>query len=92
MHCHAGCDTEAVLSALGLQFSDLFPQRLPDAAYRRTSIGLTPREALELIEHELTVAGLILADTADGKPIDEATWSRFCKAAQRIQTVRAHGR
>jgi hypothetical protein len=26
LHCFAGCETGAVLEALGLQFSDLFPQ------------------------------------------------------------------
>jgi putative DNA primase/helicase len=25
LHSHAGCDTQDVLAALGLQFSDLFP-------------------------------------------------------------------
>ncbi|MDB6104075.1 MAG: hypothetical protein JWO52_4074 [Gammaproteobacteria bacterium] len=90
--CFAGCESEAILSALNLSFSDLFPERLPDVPHRRTSVSLAPREIMEVIEHELTVASLILADVADSKVIDEATWARFCKAAQRIQTVRDHGR
>jgi hypothetical protein len=90
--CFAGCESEAILSALNLSFSDLFPERLPDVPHRRSSVSLAPREIMEVIEHELTVASLILADVADSKVIDEATWARFCKAAQRIQTVRDHGR
>ena len=27
VHCHAGCPTEEVLDALGLDWADLFPQR-----------------------------------------------------------------
>lgn len=27
LKCHAGCDTQNVLAALGLQFRDLFPDR-----------------------------------------------------------------
>ena len=27
LHCHAGCSTEAIVAALGLQMSDLFPSR-----------------------------------------------------------------
>lgn len=29
LHCHAGCSFDAVVQALGLQASDLFPQRDP---------------------------------------------------------------
>lgn len=29
LHCHAGCSFDAVVQALGLQVSDLFPQRDP---------------------------------------------------------------
>jgi DNA primase len=92
LHCFAGCESEAVLTALGLQFSDLFPERLPDNAHHKATISLSAREIIEVIEHELSVASLILADVADSKVIDESTWARFCKAAQRIQTVRDHGR
>jgi hypothetical protein len=90
--CFAGCESEAVLTSLGLQFSDLFPERLPDLPHRKASVGLSPRDIMEVIEHELTVASLILADVVEAKSIDETTWARFCKAAQRIQTVRDHGR
>lgn len=27
MHCHAGCDTESIVSAIGLKLSDLMPER-----------------------------------------------------------------
>jgi hypothetical protein len=90
--CFAGCEPEAILAAVGLQFSDLFPERLPETGRHRTSMGLSPRDILEVIEHEFTVASLILAEVVESKSIDEETWARFCKAAQRIQTVRDHGR
>lgn len=90
--CFAGCESEDILGALGLQFSDLFPERLPDTPHPKVSISLSPREIIEVIDHELAVAALILADIADSKSIEERAWARFCKAAQRIQAVRAHGR
>jgi len=35
LHCFSGCETRAVLRALGLEFSDLFPDRRTER--RRTS-------------------------------------------------------
>lgn len=92
IHCFAECETESVLSAIGLSFSDLFPERLPDANYRRTSHTLTPREVLEVYGHEMTVAALILADVISGKQIDEPTWTRLAQASARISAAREHGR
>lgn len=92
LKCFAECDTEAVLHAIGLQFSDLFPARLPDTGYHRRQTVLSARETLDVIDHELTVAALILADVADKKEIDSSTWSRFALASSRIGRVRDHGR
>ncbi len=35
VHCHAGCSTEAVLAALGLQWVDLFPEAPRSTRTRR---------------------------------------------------------
>jgi hypothetical protein len=92
IHCFAECETESVLGAIGLSFSDLYPERLPDVGYRRAPNTLTPREVLDIYGHEMTVAALILADVMDGKTVDEATWTRFAKASARISAAREHGR
>lgn len=92
LHCFAGCDTEAILTALQLQFSDLFPERLALADATRSRLGLSNLERLELIRHELTVTSLILADVVETKAISEEDWTRFCRAAHRIRAVAEHGR
>lgn len=92
LKCFAECDTELVLQALGLAFSDLFPERLADTEYHRRKTVLSARETLDVIDHELTVAALILSDVADKKEIDAATWTRFALASSRINRVRDHGR
>jgi hypothetical protein len=92
MHCFGGCGTQAVLSAVGLQFSDLYPQALPDQPHGRVSNGLTPREILEVCDHELTVAALILADVVDSKAVTEADWTRLAQACARLTRARDHGR
>lgn len=92
LHDFGGCDTEAILEALQLQFSDLFPEPLCADGGRRNRLGLSNAEQMELIRHELTVASLILADVVDTQSINEGDWTRFCRAAQRIRAVREHGR
>jgi hypothetical protein len=92
MHCFAECDTESVLGAMGLQFSDLYPESLPDRHYRRAAGALAPREVLEVCGHELTVATLILAQIIDSKEITEADWTRLAQAHARFTRARDHGR
>ena len=42
IHCHAGCDTEAVLEAWGLTWADIFPQPArPRAPSRRSAAAAT---------------------------------------------------
>lgn len=39
LHCYAGCDVQAVLGAIGLQFSDLYPDQSLGCGLRGLSIG-----------------------------------------------------
>lgn len=93
LKCFAGCETESVLSAVGLEFSDLFPERLPGVGYQPTkSRHFSSAELLEIVDHETTVAALILADVLELKMVDEAMWDRLATAANRIARARDHGR
>lgn len=42
IRCHAGCDTAAVVAALGLKFADLYPDRPARSAARRKSRAAPP--------------------------------------------------
>lgn len=92
MNCFSGCPTEDVLDAVGLQFSDLFPERLPGIGLPPVRSRLTARELLEVLNHEATVAALILADVLDSRAVDESSWARLALAASRIGLAREHGR
>lgn len=57
--CHAGCDTEAVIAALGLRWSDLFPPGHRNA--RPSPIlarGSATREAVDLVLEALRELGI----------------------------------
>lgn len=89
IHCFGGCETAAIMRALGLTLSDLFPERLPDNPPRRGAF--TAMDALRCLSYESFIAAIAAADLAEGKPVDV---SRVCLAAGRISEALefVHGR
>lgn len=87
VHCFAGCDALDVLDALGLDWTALYLDSMDQCARPRRS--RTPaRDLLHVLDHEIMVATLILADVLEGRSVDEAQWQRLAAAAARIG--RAH--
>ena len=84
VHCFAGCDTEAVLSAVGLTFSDLYPPRLDDHPRRRERRLFPASDILKAIAHEALVVALAAEDLHRGELSDE-DHDRLLVAAQRIR-------
>ncbi len=90
VHCFAGCETEDVLSAIGLTFADVMPERIgQDHAYKPVRNRISPRDALATLDHESLVVAIIGADFLEHKEIDGETWDRLGAAVQRINTTRA---
>ena len=87
-HCFAGCDAESVLSALGLEFSDLYPEPLGHH-FKSRPMRTSPREILETLDHDSMVVAFIGADFLKHKSLDEETWSRLAKSVNRINSGRA---
>lgn len=86
LHCFAGCQPDEVLSAIGLTFADVMPERIGHwKPAKRPPIA--PIDAIRIARMELTVIGIIASDVLQHKEIDQATWDRFAKAAGRIQEI-----
>ena len=83
MHCFAGCGAVAVIEALGLGWSDLFPDKLEVDEIQRIPASW----ALEVLNHEALVVGICAADIAAGKPLSEIDAQRVCQAAGRIASI-----
>lgn len=92
LHCFAGCETAAVLEAMGLTFGDLFPQKLGE--FRRERPAFTALEALRALTHESSVIALCASEVADGRPLSAEDAARARVAAGRIATALefVHGR
>ena len=90
LHCFAGCETEDVLSAIGLTFSDVMPERIgTEHSYKPVRNRISPRDALATLDHESLVVAIVGADFLEHKEIDDETWGRLAAAVERINTTRA---
>ncbi len=82
LHCFAGCATQLVLQAIGLDFGDLFDKPL---AHHLPPIrsGFSARELLELNAHEALVAAM-LATKAGDEGLTDKEARRLRRAAARL--------
>lgn len=86
IHCFAGCSAAEIVSAIGLNLSDLFPPRddRERAIYRRERFI---KGTLKDLEHELTIAMIVLGDVISGKAITPTDIERAMKARATIITL-----
>lgn len=97
IHCFAGCDTAAILSAVGLEFADLFPPKSIDHAKPqcRPFPALDALRALSLEVGVVLVAARDMLDAGD-LVLGKEGFERLALAADRIQSglalVRGSGR
>jgi hypothetical protein len=88
VRCFAGCDTEAVLQALGLTWAALFPYD-PYAPEDCASATIPATDLLEIIDHEVLVAVLILSDIEKSRGVaTSGQMERLTRAAARIGKAR----
>jgi hypothetical protein len=88
VHCFAGCETEDVLSAIGLTFADLMPESIgSEHSYKPQRFDA--RQVLAALDHEALVVAIVGADFLAHSAIDDQTWNRLGTAVHRINTGRA---
>lgn len=83
-----GCETQEILDALGLSFSDLFERSLSKSGLPATHSRIPARELLDVIGHESMVVALIAAELVGKRTVSEEDWKRLAKAVARIGRVR----
>lgn len=89
VHDFGGCDTSAVLAALGLTMSDLFDEplghKLPPSKSR-----IPASDLIHLIGREIDVAVILLMQCLETRQtLNEDGWERLAKAAGRITKARS---
>lgn len=85
VHCHAGCSVEAVLGAVGLDMTDLFPPKpttWPQPPHKR--VRLFASDALRVMHMEATVVMVAAHNMAQGQTLHAEDLARLTEAWKRI--------
>ena len=83
IRCFAECSSYEIVSAVGLELSDLFPARENHYA-KRERRPFTADDALRCLAFEGTLLVIASRDLADGKPLREKDHARLLVAVARI--------
>jgi hypothetical protein len=86
LHCFAGCDVHEVLSAVGLEISDLFPDK-PLSHGKAERRPFPAADVLRCLAHEALVIAAAVPSMLSGQPFSEADRERLIVAASRIQAA-----
>jgi hypothetical protein len=84
LHCFAGCDPADVLAAVGLTFSDLYPER-PTYTKGQRSAQFDPFDILKALTREAGIVTLAAAQISTGHALTTADAARVRLAHERLR-------
>jgi len=88
LHCWAGCETENVLSAIGLKFSDIMPERVrPEHSYQPVRQRFDARQVLRVLRPEAILVAIAAENIAEGITLSDDDRDRVFNAACRIRAA-----
>ncbi len=89
LHCFAGCAVGAVVDALGLEMSGLFPPRqLSGREPKRQPRLLSAAQALELLSGEAYLVAVCAGNVLHGVALTQADLDRLTQSVRRIAWLR----
>ena len=89
LHCFSGCDVSEVVSAVGLELSDLFPDR--PRSHKPISKPIPAADVLRCLSSETTVLMLCASDLAKDGNLNSETKGRLLQSAARFQSALSAG-
>lgn len=87
VHCFAGCPAESILGAVGLAFSDLYPEPLPQAS-KPLRRPFPAADVLEAVAAETLLVAVAAGNLARGMTLTDVDRERLLLAAERILEAR----
>ena len=92
IHCFAGCSVHEIVSAVGMELSDLFPPREGDNHFTKGERRPYPAaDILRAIAFESTLVLIAAADLLAGKQFNDTDRTRLALAVSRIQAALTAG-
>ena len=92
LHCFAGCQVESVVSALGMDMTDLFPpdekrREYPVEGKKRLKPAFYASDLIRILAFEALVVSICAHDVRKGKVLSDDDNERLKVAQQRIEEV-----
>ena len=87
LNCLAGCATEDVLGAIGLDFSDVSPDKPIHHVLEPVKPRVYSTDALRLIQGESRIVMIMAYNMLMENPVTDADYSRLRIAMERINTA-----
>lgn len=84
LHCFAGCDTQRILSSIGLSFNDIHPDRARDELRKQSQIPFNARDVLAALYSESSKVFIYAKDIQRGKVLTESESLELAKSIGRI--------
>lgn len=92
LHCFAGCSVHEIVSAVGMELSDLFPPNETGLHFvKGEKRPISAADILRVISFEASLVAIAAADLAAGKPLAESDKARLTKAVVYIDAALAAG-
>ena len=89
MHCFAGCSTLDAISAVGLDWPDLYPDKPPrPEGYRPIKRPFLPADAFETLRHEAHVVGIVANNMKTSGEVSHKDFKRLVEAETRIESIK----
>ena len=88
LHCFAGCDIHSILTAVGMDMTDLFPPR--EAGHAPVKPAFYASDLLRIIAFETSIVRILANDIVSGKGVTKPDVERLRKASDRIEEARRY--
>ena len=85
--CWSGCSANAVVTSVGLEMYDLFPNSLKNYAPFKPHEKWLPRDVIKALSDELTVVVIAASVILAGKKLTKADYERLLLAAERFDAA-----